>query len=615
MANRLGASVVSVFLQKPGTTVPAIYPRITLTPRDVRWNDFGYNYHATAELSLSDEEPPLSLLALVVPVKSYDGETLDLHRNFDDWLGDELRIRRKLVLDAETDLDHHKSAPPFAVLFQGETSYRELAERVESQQLRIDMLLKANDVVMLRHAHQYSSFIDALLTARPVTLGVMRTASAYRALHRGERYLWGNFARAHEEARVELSFSCFLKGFHEQPHRLTVSFVDNNVIEDRIHCLVGKNGCGKTRVLHELILHLGNRAAAGEDATPFLNHETSSAHGEPTYQGMDYGRVICFSFDSESRFPTGVRNNSRFEYIYANLNAARGSEAAEENSVDQGEELERDDPSSQGVSAASGETTTRLLVDILRNSDSIGTEKRTRWELFKEALQDYVDISKLELPLLRDEVAAPAAPRLWIGAQNLQFMGEQASLEKYALIDHGAEARFADAGEEIPLSSGERMFFRFALNLLSYVDDGTLLIIDEPETHLHPNLVCDFMNLLYKVLTATRSVALVATHSAYVVREVPKHCAHIYSIDEERRPQETFAYLKTLGANIESISQAIFADSNARKFHAKIARSMANEGLTLDELIEKYSEMISPDMLSRVARLLAGKSESEEGQI
>lgn len=599
--------MVSVFIANEGAFAPAVYPRVVVSPRDTRWNDFGYNFHASVEILLSQHAAPLDLRALVVPIESFDGTELKLHSNFDGWLQQALLQASKRCLSVDEDLRSSDRHPAFVLLLQGADSYKELAQHVSDQATRLDLLSKLCELLTLRQSQRYTGLFNKLLASKKFALGVMRTGSAYRALHRGGRFIWGNFAATQrEDARVPMSFSCHLKGFTDAPHQLVIEFLDSDIIEDRIHCLVGKNGCGKTRVMHELVLRLGADATADEQGTPFLDHESSSAHSAPSYEGEAYERVICFSFDAQSRFPTGVRNDSRFEYIFANLNVLEKPVVAEPGAG----AIEDQQPLiSQGLSSASGETTTRLLVDILRNEDPIGPDRQYRWDLFRQALEGYVDLSRLELPLLRDE-AAGGTGREWYSAEMLRHRGEQASLELYSRIDHDEEPRFAEEGEEAPLSSGERMFFRFALNLLSYADDGSLLIIDEPETHLHPNLVCDFMNVLYMVLSATKSVALIATHSAYVIREVPTHCAHIYSIDEDKRPRSASPGMRTLGANIESISQAIFADSNAEKFHTKIAERMAAEGLTLDDLIAKYGGLISPDLFSQVARMLHAPTRS-----
>lgn len=55
-----------------------------------------------------------------------------------------------------------------------------------------------------------------------------------------------------------------------------------------------------------------------------------------------------------------------------------------------------------------------------------------------------------------------------------------------------------------------------------HIENGSLLLIDEPETHLHPNFISLIISALHKILTATGSYSIISTHSVYIVREVPQ---------------------------------------------------------------------------------------------
>ena len=46
------------------------------------------------------------------------------------------------------------------------------------------------------------------------------------------------------------------------------------------------------------------------------------------------------------------------------------------------------------------------------------------------------------------------------------------------------------------MSSGQKIFCSLVLNLLSVIKNNSLVLIDEPETALHPNLEIDFMKIL-----------------------------------------------------------------------------------------------------------------------
>ena len=199
------------------------------------------------------------------------------------------------------------------------------------------------------------------------------------------------------------------------------------------------------------------------------------------------------------------------------------------------------------------------------------------------------------------------------------YMNEQSHLELTALVDSELECDFfvdnaSNTGiRQMHPSSGQLIFFRFALKLVSSIDDGSLVIIDEPETHLHPNLICDFVSLLYYVLTATKSIALVATHSAYVVREVPTHCVHVLSFSENSRKVNIgHVRLKTLGANIDSISQAVFGDGDniIAKYHETLALGISKSKMTQEEILNKYASILSPELLIEIRALMKNEGEN-----
>lgn len=564
-------------------------PYALVTPRDARWNDFGRNYHAELEIKLQaavGDDEAFVCRALVMPVNWNDLEKED---RFDTWVDRHLsKGKNYFLFDPQA---HPGEKPAFVTLLQGESAYRELSMWNRDPQTRIDLLLMLNDLVLITNEKVLpQSDVTALLQSENFTLGCMRSGSAYQALHRGGRHIWASAHELLQDAREAFRFRCHLRGFEDDPHTLTVRYEDSPVLEDRVHCLVGKNGCGKTRILKELVLALAASAEGQNGPTSFLDNDESSARQPSEFDGPPFRRVLCFSLDAHSSFPTGTRNDAKFEYIFSNLNEGKPQTQEE---------------ASRSLSA----NITRLLVDITRNDDTLDVDGgKSRLTLFIQALKPYLDQADVFLPLQADAptnsfVIQDDAGCKWISLRRLRTAGEKRTLARYAQVDLEREIRFQRDGDWVDLSSGHRVFFNFALSFLSYIDTGTLVIMDEPETHLHPNLVCDFMNLIYQVLRATKSVALIATHSAYVVREVPTHCAHVYVV-EDGIPSENQVYLRTLGANIDNISQAVFGDSNADRFHQQIARELAKGKRSVEALVNDYANLLSPDLLSQVVRLM-----------
>lgn len=50
---------------------------------------------------------------------------------------------------------------------------------------------------------------------------------------------------------------------------------------------------------------------------------------------------------------------------------------------------------------------------------------------------------------------------------------------------------------------------------------NSLLLFDEPETHLHPNMIFKLVKSLYKILETEESYAIIATHSPIIIQQVP----------------------------------------------------------------------------------------------
>lgn len=71
------------------------------------------------------------------------------------------------------------------------------------------------------------------------------------------------------------------------------------------------------------------------------------------------------------------------------------------------------------------------------------------------------------------------------------------------------------------LSSGQAILCHFVTALLAWIQPSSLVLFDEPETHLHPNAVASLFLVFSRILKANQSFAVVATHSPIVLQEIP----------------------------------------------------------------------------------------------
>jgi predicted ATP-dependent endonuclease of OLD family len=60
--------------------------------------------------------------------------------------------------------------------------------------------------------------------------------------------------------------------------------------------------------------------------------------------------------------------------------------------------------------------------------------------------------------------------------------------------------------------------------LVESVEERTLVLLDEPESHLHPPLLSAFVRALSDLLVNRNGAAIIATHSPVVLQEVPREC-------------------------------------------------------------------------------------------
>ena len=70
------------------------------------------------------------------------------------------------------------------------------------------------------------------------------------------------------------------------------------------------------------------------------------------------------------------------------------------------------------------------------------------------------------------------------------------------------------------LSSGQRHILHMMTSLFSHIHMSSLVVIDEPEVHLHPKALIEFMDALQKTMVLFDSFAIIATHSPLIVREI-----------------------------------------------------------------------------------------------
>lgn len=148
------------------------------------------------------------------------------------------------------------------------------------------------------------------------------------------------------------------------------------------------------------------------------------------------------------------------------------------------------------------------------------------------------------------------------------------------------------------LSAGQKIVINIVVQLAAHLRKRSLVLIDEPETHLHPSLLAALLRATQRLLDGFDSFAIIATHSPVVLQEVPAKDVQVIerfgTIVRAVSPQ-----LETFGAGLGELTHEAFGLDNSASDYRTVIRRLAKE-LSLDELEELF-----PLGLSSQARALA----------
>ncbi len=139
------------------------------------------------------------------------------------------------------------------------------------------------------------------------------------------------------------------------------------------------------------------------------------------------------------------------------------------------------------------------------------------------------------------------------------------STKEFSLYDEDGFSKY---------SSGQIIMILILAEVLAFITNESLLLFDEPETHLHPNSISLFINVVNRILKKFDSYAIISTHSPQIIQEVPSK--DIIVIERmENSPSVRGLGIETFGENLNTITEQIFHTINHDEYYREFLKTLS----------------------------------------
>lgn len=319
-----------------------------------------------------------------------------------------------------------------------------------------------------------------------------------------------------------------------------------------LHVLIGGNGVGKTTTLNRMAKAL----ASGGPHQPVYG-EFTSASGEKDHDVFANVVSVSFSaFDEFDIFDNDWEIRSGIKHSYIGLKEYDGPPKR------------ADKPKSPGQLSRELELSAANCL------------KGARFDRWRRALRS-LEVDPIFADFRISERLASAAGESGVGNGFTEFSINE-------------------------LSSGHKIVLLTIARLVETVEEKTLVLLDEPESHLHPPLLSAFVRALSDILENRNGVAIISTHSPVVLQEVPRTCVwklRKIGIDfAAERPE-----IETFGENIGVLTREVFRLEVQRTGFHQMLREIATESETYEEAVARFDNQLGGEGRGILRALILAK--------
>ena len=137
------------------------------------------------------------------------------------------------------------------------------------------------------------------------------------------------------------------------------------------------------------------------------------------------------------------------------------------------------------------------------------------------------------------------------------------------------------------MSSGQTMLTNLIIDITANVRSNCLIMIDEPEVHLHPNAITQIINVVNLVCERFSSCCIMATHSPLVIQSLLSRNVLIMERDIDGMPIVRQMRIESLGENLTTINEEIFSNGQRDKYYRRLIEKAVEGKRNMDQVLQE----------------------------
>lgn len=461
----------------------------------------------------------------------------------------------------------------------------------------------------------------AKLKEDPEALRLIQTEGFRNSLQRepasGKAFLdgWKLFGR--EQIFIGNQTFNFLSAGHIRS--LDLRFSSDSPLPHDVNVIVGPNGTGKSQLLLQIVKSWLQSDHVSDGISGFVDGPTDEVPGFADRPNLN--QIIVVSYSPFELFPVDTRDVKALQprmdhgvYRYFGFRG-RKSSPTDNRRGSQSIILSRSFPKKSAAESLINCVADDQRYGAIRDwANKVKTMERVLGHAFdfdyaaisvrrsENAAQFYSETLFIDPTHVdgetSDEDGAVATPVRYIPIASDRI----SSLKVEILREHVRDASgvvFLKDEKPLHLSSGQRLFSYIVINILGAIRRNSLLLIDEPELFLHPNLEIEFIRMLKTILANYACKALLATHSLVSVREIPSECVHVFEMTKDGLVIKSPPF-ETFGGDVQRISSYVFGDKSISKPYEEWLQSQLKELGSAEALLEKLGSNINEELLIQI---------------